>query len=239
MYEQIIKVRYSEIGTGGQVELPQIVDYFQDTSTFQSEELGVGIQYLSHIHRAWLLAAWDIEIDRYPMFGETLRVVTIPYAFKGFFGYRNFGIIDEQGRMIARANSTWFWFDSEKGIPARLDADTKKAYPLEEKLAMNYTPRKISIPEYSEEKEPFPVRKNHLDTNGHVNNAQYIVMAMEYVPSHFTVTKMRADYQKSAVYGDRIFPRITEEENRITVQLCNEERIPYVIIELNGRYDHD
>lgn len=239
MYEQIMQVRYSEVDASGQAGLPQIIDYFQDTSTFQSEEVGAGIAYLEQIHRAWLLAAWNIEIDRYPAFGERIRVVTAPYAFKSFFGHRNFGIVDEADRMIVRADSIWFWFDSEKGIPARPEPDIKQVYPLEERLEMNYSPRKITVPKSWEKGASFPVRKYHLDTNGHVNNGQYIRMAMEYVPDGFIVSKMRADYQRAAGYGDILVPEITREQNRIIVQLCGEEGTPYVIIEFTGRYGHD
>jgi medium-chain acyl-[acyl-carrier-protein] hydrolase len=239
MYEQTIKVRYSEIGPDGKMGLPQILDYFQDTSTFHSEDLGVGVEYYKRMNKAWLLAAWDVEIERYPVFGETLRVITIPYGFKGFYGLRNFALCDQQNRMIVKANSTWFWFDNQKGIPARVEEEVKQAYPLGEKLEMEYRPRKILLPEAGEEREPFSVRKYQLDTNGHVNNAQYIYMAMEYVEDDFVVTQMRADYQKAATYGEVIYPRITNNENEIIIQLCNEDKNPYAIIELKGELQHD
>ena len=181
MYQKEIKIRYSEIGPDGRLGLAGILDYFQDASTFQSEQLGIGIEYLQKIRRAWLLAAWDVEIDRYPRFDERLTVFTIPYAFRGFYGFRNFGLLDENGTMIVRADSTWFWFDSEKGIPARLGDDIRQAYPLEEKIPMEYGSRKIQAPEDGKEMEPFAVRRYNLDTNGHVNNVQYVAMAMEYV----------------------------------------------------------
>ena len=37
------RVRYSEIGENGLLTLPGILNYFQDCSTFQSEEVGLGI----------------------------------------------------------------------------------------------------------------------------------------------------------------------------------------------------
>lgn len=239
MYEQTIKVRYSEVGSSGKVTLPQILDYFQDTSTFHSEDLGVGVRCLKEMNKAWLLAAWDVEIERYPLFGETLRVITIPYEFKGFYGLRNFALCDEQDRMIVKANSTWFWFDNEKATPARVDETIKQAYPVGEKLEMDYRPRKIQVPESGEDREPFPVMKYHLDTNGHVNNAQYIYMAMEYVEDDFAVSQLRVDYQKSATYGDVIYPIITNNQNEVIIQLCNEDKSPYAIIELKGELQYD
>ena len=239
MYQKEIKIRYSEIGPDGRLGLAGILDYFQDASTFQSEQLGIGIEYLQKIRRAWLLAAWDVEIDRYPRFDERLTVFTIPYAFRGFYGFRNFGLLDEDGTMIVRADSTWFWFDSEKGIPARLGDDIRQAYPLEEKIPMEYGSRKIQAPEDGKEMEPFAVRRYNLDTNGHVNNVQYVAMAMEYVPDTFEVGKMRAEYRKAAVYGDQICPFVTEQDGKIIVRLCSEANEPYAVMEFSGRRGHD
>lgn len=42
MYEMKARIRYSEVGTDGKLMLSALVNYFQDCSTFQSEDLGVG-----------------------------------------------------------------------------------------------------------------------------------------------------------------------------------------------------
>ena len=40
------KVRFSEINHTKKITLPSIINYFQDCSTFQSEILGLGVDYL-------------------------------------------------------------------------------------------------------------------------------------------------------------------------------------------------
>ena len=45
MYTFESRVRYSETDHRETMTLPAIVNYFQDCSTFQSEDLGVGIDY--------------------------------------------------------------------------------------------------------------------------------------------------------------------------------------------------
>ena len=39
-------------------------------------------------------------VERYPAMGERVIVGTLPYEFKGFVGYRNFVMMDEQGRNL-------------------------------------------------------------------------------------------------------------------------------------------
>ena len=70
------KVRYSEIGENGLLTLPGILNYFQDCSTFQSEDVGLGMKSLKERNRFWVLSAWQVIINRYPDFGEEIRPST-------------------------------------------------------------------------------------------------------------------------------------------------------------------
>ena len=45
-YEFEGKVRYSEIDHRATMTLPALINYFQDCSTFQSEQLGYGMDVL-------------------------------------------------------------------------------------------------------------------------------------------------------------------------------------------------
>ena len=84
------RVRYSEIGENGRLTLPGILNYFQDCSTFQSEEVGLGLEVLKNRKRFWVLSAWQVIVDRYPALGEKIRTSTWAYGFRGFIGMRNF-----------------------------------------------------------------------------------------------------------------------------------------------------
>ena len=57
MYTFDSRIRYSEIDADGKLSMAALINYFQDCSTFQSEELGVGIEYLAKRHLAWVLVS--------------------------------------------------------------------------------------------------------------------------------------------------------------------------------------
>lgn len=80
--------------------------------------------------------------------------------------------------------------------------------------------------------EEFVVKAHHIDSNNHVNNGQYISMAMDYVKKDATVHQMRAEYKKQAVLGDVIVPLIGKTENGTVIQLCDTDEKPYAVIEL-------
>ena len=99
MYSFNARIRYSEVGGDRKLSVPGIVNYLQDCSTFQSEDLKMGIDYLEKNRRAWWLSSWQIVIERYPRLGEEIVVSTWPYDFKGIYGYRNF-VIREVNKVL-------------------------------------------------------------------------------------------------------------------------------------------
>ena len=88
-YSFTSRIRYSEIGEDGNLTLPGLINYFQDCSTFQSEELGNGVDDMLAKGKVWVLAYWQIELVRLPVLGEEVTVQTWAHAFKGFQGERN------------------------------------------------------------------------------------------------------------------------------------------------------
>ncbi len=232
MYTINQRIRYSEIDHNGTITLPGIINYFQDCSTFQSEDIGLGAENLKKRKKAWILSYWQVIVDRYPKLGEQVTVGTFATSFKGLFGDRNFVMKDAEGNQVACANSIWVFMDMEKGRPARPKPEDIEAYGIAEPLEMPYEGRKILLPEKMEDREAFSVRKYHIDTNEHVNNCQYVQMAMEMLPKETQVHQLRVDYKKSAVLGDIIYPKISMEEDRTVILLCDESGKEYAVVEL-------
>ena len=234
MYTFESRVRYSEVDHTELITLPAIINYFQDCSTFQSEDLGVGIDYLKEKQQGWILSSWQIIVNRYPGMGEKIDISTWATGFEGLYGTRNFRLRDEKKETVAYANSIWVFMDMKKGRPVKPDADDIAKYGLDEPLEMEYASRKITLPKETEELAAFPVRKYHIDTNEHVNNCQYVQMALEVLTEEIRVRQARVEYKKSAVYGDEIFPKVAREEGRTVVELCDIKGKPYAVVELIG-----
>lgn len=232
MYEFDSRVRYSETGKDGKLTLEAILNYFQDWTTFHSEEVGCGIEVLAEQKKVWVLLSWQIIVDRYPKFGEKIKIATKAYDFKRSFGYRNFMMYDENNVCIAYANSVWLYMDTEKMIPVRVNQEQAEKYHIEEKLPMEYADMKILIPEVPAVSCPvYHVQNYQIDTNGHVNNGQYLNMAYAAIGEEISVKQMRAEYKKSAKAGDLIQPVVYKTQNYYVVTLNNEENKAFAVIE--------
>lgn len=234
MYIYDARIRYSEADCENKLTPEGLLNYFQDCSTFHSEDLGLGVKYMLQNNLVWALGSWQIDIERYPEIGERVKVGTLPYDFRGFIGFRNFWMDDEQGKRIAAANSIWTLLDLENGKPVKPLKEMLEGYRTEPKIEMEYLPRKIVIPEGGEERQSFVITRHYLDTNHHVNNGQYVKMALEYPEEGFAVRRLRAEYKKQAYLDDVFYPVIYRKENVITVSLNQKSGEPYAVVELTG-----
>lgn len=233
MYSFTTRVRYSEVDASLRLSYPAIINYFQDCSIFHSEDLGIGIDFLKGEHRVWLMNSWQIQIHRFPHYGERLQVNTWPYDFKSMFGYRNFTLTDEEGSLLVVANSIWVFADTDTGRPVRPDPEYASRYPLEPPYPMECAPRKIDIPEEGTSLPPIPVSVSHLDSNRHVNNGQYVAMAAALL-SDRNYRNLRVEYKKSAQLGDTIYPRMTRTGDTCTIVLAAADGTPYAIAEFKA-----
>ena len=237
MYTFNSRVRYSEVGEDCNMTIQSLLDYFQDCSIFHSEDIGAGIAYYKEKNQAWLMSAWQICVNRYPHLCEDIVIGTAPYEFKGFIGYRNFEMKTQEGEVLAYANSVWSLMNTQTMMPARPEPRMIERYGKEPRYPMEYAPRKIAMPEDGTACEPFVVKVHHLDCNHHVNNGQYVRMAMDFAPKDIQIKQLRTEYRSQARLGDTIYPMLSKEESegKYTVSLNSAEGKPYCIVELLKR----
>lgn len=206
MYSFESRVRYSEVDETGALSLVGMVDYLQDCSTFQSEDGGVGPDHLAQTQLGWFIANWEIQIDRMPRFGDRIVVSTWSYNIAKLYGWRNYTITSPDGREYVRADSLWFLFDKARGRAIKVPQEEAAPYlaQREERLDMPPIERKISVEGAGRLMPAITVNEQHLDMNRHVNNAQYIQMAVDAVAASGEVLhprQLNVQYKKAAVVG--------------------------------------
>ena len=75
----------------------------------------------------------------------------------------------------------------------------------------------------------------HLDTNHHMNNAQYVDMAREVLPEQTEIGEIRAEYKKAAVLGDEVRILLGETDSGWACSLCAESGDVYANVELRRK----
>ena len=146
MYSFNSRVRFSETDPDKKLSITGLMNYLQDCSIFQSEDVGAGFSYMDQTKKSWLLSAWNVEVLRRPDVAEEITICTWPYDFKGIYGLRNFAIKDAEGNYLVKADSCWFLTSMETGRPVKPTAEDIAPYPtVEPRIEMDELPRKIAF----------------------------------------------------------------------------------------------
>lgn len=257
LYTFTSKIRYSEIDETGRLSVPSAINYLQDASTFHAESVGEGLEHARATGTAWMLAAWRIEIRELPVMGDAICVRTWPTGHKGLFSNRNFTIhamdasADEEPCL--RADSLWFLFNVQTGRPCKINDDDLAAFldedGFEPALDMDAAQRRIRLPKdaVAVAGDPVRVATAHIDTNHHVNNAQYVSMALdallEYPPakraqeaianrSDSSPIVIDVQYSTAAKRGQTIYPHIYQDGAGFIVSLDDEGGSHFAIVRI-------
>ena len=209
MYSLTYKVTTSACDSEGRLKLFSALQMMQDCSEMWIDsEPGVQ-QYFAEQNMAQLLASRQVEVVRVPSFKEQLTVTTSVYGMKPMYGFRNTFIYDAEGKPCYRTWSMGAFVDKTTGKLKRVDEATIRSMTLEPQLDMTYGDRRIILPrEGGEVLEPIRVMRADIDYNRHVNNANYIRMAMELLPDGFQVRGLRVEYRVPAKLGDTLTPTV-------------------------------
>lgn len=85
---------------------------------------------------------------------------------------------------------------------------------------MNYRDRRIILPKQGGDiLEPVRVLRADIDYNKHMNNANYVRMAMELLPESMVVRGMRVEYRVAAKLGDILIPTMYQIDDGFIVSL--------------------
>ncbi|MBC2582201.1 acyl-[acyl-carrier-protein] thioesterase [Clostridium sp. DJ247] len=218
--EKEYEIQYYDIDYSGRLLMSSLMRYLGDIATRQSEDIGIGIDYLKEKGIAWVIYKWSIKIDRCPKYGEKIKIKTIPYSFRKFYAYRTFEIIDDDGKTIGKADSIWFLIDIEKRKAIRIKEELYKAYGVEESNKDILEIEKVNPPEHIHSDKSFDVRYSDIDTNSHVNNVRYLEWAIETVPLDIVLNCLlkstNITYQKETTYGEdvRVLTEINKEDKK-------------------------
>ena len=230
MYSLKYKVTTSTCDSEGRLRLYSALQMMQDCSEMWIDsEPGVK-QYFAEQNMAQLLASRQVEIIRVPQFKEELTVTSTVYGMKPMFGFRNTFIYDAEGKPCYKTWSMGAFVDKSNGKLKRVDDATIASMTLEPQLEMNYKDRRIILPkEGGETLDRIRVLRADIDYNKHLNNANYIRMAMELLPEDFKVKGLRVEYRVAAKLGDLLIPTIYQINGGLIVSLSIGSEVSAII----------
>ena len=220
MYTLNYKVTTSTCDSEGRLKLYSALQMMQDCSEMWIDSEPEVKAYFARENMAQLLASRQVEVLRVPSFKEELTVTTSVYEMKPMFGFRNTFIYDTGGRPCYRTWSMGAFVDKATGKLKRVDDAVASNLLIEPQLEMNYRDRRIILPKGGGEAfAPIKVMRADIDYNRHVNNANYIRMAMELLPEDFEIKELRVEYRVAAKLGDTLTPTMYRIDDSFVIAL--------------------
>lgn len=235
MYEMSRIVTSSDCDENGIQSVVSIITMMQDCSGLWIEGVPEVLEWVNANHLALILTSRQLDIFRRPAYRERLTVRTWPYMFRGPLGYRNTVIYDADGKIVACCWCTGPFIDLAAGKMIKPPKEILDAMDTDEKLDMEYLPRRIALPDAGEFEvlDRIAVRPSDIDYYRHVNNAQYVRMACDLLPAGFEFNRMRIEYKAQAKLGMNITPRACRADGKVFVCLDDDEGKPFAEIEIS------
>ena len=209
MYTLNYKVTTSCCDSEGKLKLYSALQMMQDCSEMWIDSEPTARKFFTDNNMTQLLATRQVEVLRVPRYKEDLTVTTSIYEVMPMYGFRNTFIRDAQGQPCYRTWSMGAFVDLSTGKLARIADDAIASLKLDPKQEMNYRGRRIILPKQDGTAiEPVSVMRADIDYNRHMNNANYVRIAMELLPEGFEVRDMRVEYRIAAKLGDLLSPTL-------------------------------
>jgi len=209
MYSLNYKVTTSTCNSDGELKLYSALQMMQDCSEMWIDSEPTVKDYFTRQYMTQLLASRQVEVIRVPRYKESLTVTTSVYGMKPMFGFRNTFIYDADGNPCYKTWSMGAFVDKSTGRLKKVDEPTILSLTLDQQQEMTYRDRRIIVPkEGGTQMEAVSVMRADIDYNNHMNNANYVRIAMELLPSDFEVSGFRVEYRVAARLGDVLSPSL-------------------------------
>lgn len=189
--------------------------------------------WLKARNAAMMVASREMQVFRRPAYGEQLSVKSWVYKMRGPLGYRNSCIFDEQGEVTSACWAIGVFVGLEQGRTLKVPPEIAQSMMGEARFEnMAYGKRKIALPDAPGQELPrIRAQRSDIDFNGHVNNAQYVRMAYEFLPQGFDPQHLRIMHEGQAKLSETIVPTLYQEGASWIFTLNATDGKPFAIVE--------
>ena len=207
-FDTTFAVASYEVDLSGKLSLFALFNRFQDLAGLHAEYLQVGYEQLQRSKLAWVLSRIKLHIKSLPDWGDTVQLATWPKGVDRLFAMRDFSLTGEKGEVLVLATSAWLLVDIDKNRPYRIEN-----LPIDLQFpgaphAIRERPDKIQIPEGAVMVCERAIWLSDIDTNQHVNNAQYAKWICDcFSGDQFRnrrLTSIQINYLEETLFGDTV-----------------------------------
>lgn len=207
IFEQEYKPVVEDFTKTGKLSLFGILKFLENTGNCHSDAVGDSIFVGRENTKAWILTDWQLKIESYPSYSDTIKSQTWSEPLKSpVVATRDF-ILYKNNEVCVKGMTKWVLYDIASKHPCRIEQQLLDKYQPEDKSVFeDQRLVKISEPASFEYEKKIEIRRSDVDFNGHIHNLMYLDYALEAIPLEVyekqQVKQLRISY-KSAVTSDQ------------------------------------
>ncbi len=208
-YIEFFKIRTHEIDINKQIKIPSLVQLLQEASMSNAIKLKVSVWDLEDKSLSWVLVKKRLNINRLPILGETIEVITYPSGFERLFAYRDFIVKDSSGKILVSASSTWILMDTKTRKITSPDLNIPTPTDIEPlpRASFNFSKLNSEIDQTS-----FRVGWYDLDWNEHVNNVFIFRCVLECLPDNVLqekkISAINIQFKAESFWKDKLISNV-------------------------------
>jgi len=180
-------VAYGAVDREEVLTLRGVFAFLQEAAIAHANACGAGTNAVTARGEAWVLKRMAAKVDRYPRYGEMLRVETWSSGIRGAKGYREFRVFAGADELIALGSSVWVYVNLRTRSVTRVPSEVANGFPSapEDVFCPDLEDLELAPPDPGTvERLPLSLRYSDVDAMGHVNNTAYYELLQTALARH-------------------------------------------------------
>ena len=231
MYEKDFTVEYVDININGKLSDYGFFKYLQEMGCLHADACKYGLNDVERIRVAWILLDWKLNIFSRPSWNSRFHIKTWPSKMDSISCYRDFEVTDEAGKKLAVASSRWVLVNIDTGHISKIGPEVITAFGPSLNSVCNDKIEKMIEPICYEKSFEYTILKRDIDTNHHLNNLNYILLASELLPNDAIYSNIDVMYKKQCLLGDTIVFKLHVENGEYIVSVkSSDDKVLHAIV---------
>lgn len=235
-FECDFTIKYCEINyNNNELSDLGLLQLLSEAAGMHSSTLGYGLLNIAETHIAWVILNWKIQMYKRPVYHDTIHIKTWPRKIAKAFYFRDFEIYCNN-ELIGIASTKWVAINTNTHEMLIDNSELSEKFPPNNICVFDEEIKKIQIPLDFDFKSQYTTSRRDIDTNMHVNNAAYLLIAEEIIPESIykkmNYNKLEIMYKTECKLGETVdvsYKQISNNEFTILISSNNGNTIHCVL----------
>lgn len=208
IWEENFRILSFHMDPQSKAHLTSICNFLQEGAGAHAESAGFGFEDMMKRNQVWVLSRLKVEIDKYPVWQEEIKLNTWSRGRDGIFYIRDFFFKDNYDKKVLKATSSWAAINVKTRRPEIVAGLEEGLQSQKNKMVFNERLNKLpglTNPVFMRKRT---IEYTDIDLVYHVNNVKYIELIINSFTSEILmsnrVKNLEINYLGEAKFGEEV-----------------------------------